>query len=74
MDIQLPVLDGYEATRRIKANAATATHPDHRGHLLCAERRRGEGAGGGLRRLRDQAVQSAPVARQGPRVPAMSAR
>ena len=67
MDIQLPEMDGHEATRRIKADPDAAPDPDRRRHLLRAERRRGQGAGGRRRRLRHQAVQPAPAAGQGAR-------
>jgi hypothetical protein len=33
MGIQLPIMDGYEVTRQIKANPAMRSIPDHRRHL-----------------------------------------
>jgi two-component system cell cycle response regulator DivK len=48
MDIQLPIMDGYTAVSRIKADPALRSIPDNRGHLLCAQWGRKEGARGRL--------------------------
>ena len=66
MDIQLPKLSGLEATRQLRADPVTAPIPDHRHHLVRAGRRRGEGAGGGGRRLPGEALQPARAAPDDP--------
>jgi two-component system, cell cycle response regulator DivK len=53
MGIQLPIMDGYTATRQIKADPALRSIPII---ALCAQRRGEEGAGGRLRRLCAKAV------------------
>ncbi len=55
MDISLPVCDGLEVTRRLKANPGHAAHPGHRADRARVRRGPGPRAGGRLRRLPDQA-------------------
>jgi two-component system, cell cycle response regulator DivK len=49
MDIQLPIMDGYAAARRIKADPALRTIPIIAVTSLCAQRRRADCEGGWLR-------------------------
>jgi AmiR/NasT family two-component response regulator len=48
MDIQLPGMDGLRGDAPHQGRSGVAFDPDHRGHLLCAQWRRAEGAGGRL--------------------------
>ena len=49
MDLSLPGIDGWEATRRIKADATLAAYPDHRLVLACDAGGRGKSPAGWMR-------------------------
>ena len=38
MDIQLPLLDGYEGYSSNQSGSCAPCHPHHRHHLICLER------------------------------------
>ena len=59
MDIQLPIMDGYEATRRIKADPALQSIPIIAVTSYALSGDEAESAGGRLRRLRAEALQPA---------------
>ena len=71
MDIQMPVLDGYEATRRIKALPEFRDTPIIVVTSYALERRRHKGPCGGSGWLCRKAVQPTRVAGQDTPVPAL---
>ena len=74
MDIQLPLLDGYEATRRIKADPNLQHIPIIVVTSYALSGDESEGARRRMRRLCGQAVQPARAARQDSRIRALRGR
>ena len=68
MDIQLPVMDGYEACRRIKADPDLRHIPIIAVTSYALSGDEAKTQDGGLRRLRREALQPAPAAGQDQRV------
>ena len=66
MDLALPRMDGWEATRRLKLGRADEAHSDRRADRPRAGRARGRRAPGGLRRVRHQAVPARRAGRGDP--------
>ncbi len=68
MDIQLPIMDGYEATRRLKADPALRSIPIIAITSYALGQDEAQGARGGVRRLCGQALQPPCAAGENPRV------
>ena len=56
MDLALPKMDGWEATRRLKLPGIDPPHPDRGADRSCAGRPRRRCAAGGMRLIRHEAV------------------